>query len=254
MDHEEFIRIIQVHGDLSWEDAERAARAVLETLGERIASGETRDIAERLPPEISAYVLSDDDARRFDRHEFVRRVAEREDVDTASAERHARAVFTALWRAVGRDELGDLAAELSKDYDPLLPIGPHLPVVSYDTSLARVADRAGVDAQAATRIAEAVLETLGERIAGGEVEDLEAALPTQLHAPLVRGDAESGGKATRMSLEEFVDRVAEREGVDHDRAHDHARAVFATLRDVLPDKDFRDIDSQLPADYDVLFA
>jgi uncharacterized protein (DUF2267 family) len=48
--------------------------------------------------------------------------------------------------------------------------------------------------------------------------------------------------------------VAERGGVDHDRAHDHTRAVFATLRDVLPDKDFRDIDSQLPADYDVLFA
>jgi uncharacterized protein (DUF2267 family) len=49
MDHEEFIRIIQVHGDLSWEDAERAARAVLETLGERIARGETRDIDSQLP-------------------------------------------------------------------------------------------------------------------------------------------------------------------------------------------------------------
>lgn len=254
MDYEEFMRVVQVHADLAWEDAERAVRTVLETLGERIASGEARDLAEQLPPELSAYVMNDRDAQGFDRDDFVRRVAEREGVDPATAERHVRAVFTAIWRAVGRQELSDVAAELSKDYAPLLPIGPDVDVVAYDTFIERVGERAGLDPDDARRAAEAVLETLAERIAGGEVQDLMVLLPDELHPALDRGVAASGGKATRMSLEDFVDRVAEREGVDHDRAHDTTRAVFTTLREALPDKEFRDIDSQLPAEYDVLLA
>jgi uncharacterized protein (DUF2267 family) len=35
-----------------------------------------------------------------------------------------------------------------------------------------VADRRGFDTETARRAAEAVLETLGERIAGGEMDDL----------------------------------------------------------------------------------
>jgi uncharacterized protein (DUF2267 family) len=254
MSYEEFIRVIEVHAEIGWEEAERAARAVLETLSERISGGQARDLAERLPPEAAAYVVNLGDAVGFDRDEFIRRVAEREDVDPRTAERHVRAVFTAIWRAVGRREMADVASELSRDYAPLLPVGPDVDVVSYDTFLERVADRAGVDGESARRAAEAVLETLAERIAGGEVQDLMVRLPDELHPPLERGDAESGGKATRMSLEEFVDRVAEREGADHDRAHDHTRAVFLTLKEALPDKDFRDIDAQLPAEYDVLIA
>jgi uncharacterized protein (DUF2267 family) len=99
MDYEEFMRVVQVYADLAWEEAERAVRTVLEILGERIASGEARDLAEQLPPELSAYLLNDGDAQGLDRDDFVRRVAEREGVDPATAARHVRAVFTAIWRA-----------------------------------------------------------------------------------------------------------------------------------------------------------
>ena len=51
-------------------------------------------------------------------------MADREGVDVPTAERHARAVFAALGRAVSRRQLDDLAAQLSKDYGALPPTGP----------------------------------------------------------------------------------------------------------------------------------
>ena len=94
-----------------------------------------------------------------------------------------------------------------------------------------------------------MLETLAERIAGGEVDDLIAQLPAVLHEPLKRGNALSNGAARPMSLEEFVLRIAEREGVVPGVALAHARAVFATLREALPEEEFLDITAQLPRDY-----
>ncbi len=64
-------------------------------------------------------------------------------------------------------------------------------------------------------------------------------LPDELRPPLQRGRERSGGEAQRMSLDEFVRRIAEREGVSHDDALEHARAVVAALRDTLPDKECR---------------
>jgi uncharacterized protein (DUF2267 family) len=57
-----------------------------------------------------------------------------------------------------------------------------------------------------------------------------------------------------MSLDEFVRRVAEREGVTPAEARDHARAVFATLREAVGEEEFRDIRAQLPLEYAALEA
>ena len=118
----------------------------------------------------------------------------------------------------------------------------------------RVADRAGTDADAARRAIDAVLETLGERLSGGEVDDLVRQLPDEFADALQRGDALSNGAARRMSLEEFVRRIADREGVTPDEAHAQARAVFATLREALPEREFDDVLAQLPRDYAALTA
>jgi uncharacterized protein (DUF2267 family) len=91
----------------------------------------------------------------------------------------------------------------------------------------RVEGRAGLDRHGARRALEAVLETLAERIAGGEVDDVASNLPDELRPPLERGCDRTGGKAQRMSLDEFVTRVAEREGVSDERALEHAQAVSA---------------------------
>jgi uncharacterized protein (DUF2267 family) len=250
--YERFLDLVQQRAHRSREDAELAARATLRTLAERISPGQARDLAEQLPPELAPWIATTGDAEAFDVDEFLRRVAEREGSDVARAERDARAVFAALGRCVGRrKEIDDLASELPRSFGPLLDEaqGRFVHVMSADTFLAKVADRAGLDPAGARRAADAVLETLAERIAGGEVRHLITQLPVELHAPLKRGDAQSHGAARRMSAAEFVLHVAEREGVTPGEALRHARAVFATLREAVPEQEFLDVTAQLPSDF-----
>lgn len=254
--YERFITTIQQRAGISWAKAETAARATLETLSERISSGVARDLARELPSDVAHWLQPAGDAESFDPVEFVRRVAEREGTDPATAEQHARAVFVALARLVRGDEIAELIAELPANYAPLLgdaaqrrrdPTAPE--ALPYDVILDRVEGRAGLDRRDAQRALEAVLETLAERIAGGEADDLAASLPEELRPPLERGRDRTGGKAQRMSLDEFVARVAEREGVSTEAALDHAQAVFTTLREVIPDKEWSDLLAELPRGY-----
>jgi uncharacterized protein (DUF2267 family) len=256
MDDETFVNTVATEAGVDWEEAERATRAVLQTVGERIAGGEARDLAAQLPPGIAPWIGKVGDAEGFGVDEFLRRVAEREGVDVETAERHARAVFTALGRAVTRDEIADLKAQLSEDYEPLVAAaeGRVLELVPTEEFLRKVADRAGTDEEGARRATEAVLEVLAQRIAGGEVDDLIARLPAPLHPPLERGKDKSGGAATRMRVGVFVERVAEVEGVPLEQAVEHARAVLVTLREAVGEDEFRDIDDELPAEYDPLLA
>lgn len=254
MDYKRFISAVELAADVGWEQARRATQATLETLAERISQAEARDLAEQLPPELAPWIATNRPAERFDVDEFIRRVGEREGVDIDTAENHAQAVFTALGQAVSPEELADLLSELPRDFTPLVPRGPYVDVVTAEGFVRRVADRAVLDDDGASRATEAVLETLAERIAGGEVDDLIVRLPLHLHPPLKRGKEHTGGKAVRMSVDEFVSRVAEREGVSLDDAREHARAVLTTLREVVPDAEFRDVTAQLPREFDELLS
>jgi uncharacterized protein (DUF2267 family) len=255
--YERFITTIEQKAGIAWDKAERAAQATLETLAERISGGEARDLATDLPEELRTWLIAHPgDAEQFGVDEFVRRVAEREGVDTDAAERHARAVFVALARLVRRDEITDLLSELPKEFERLVGQAagrtrdPTAPEVLPETEfLDRVAGRAGLDPGAARRATAAVLETLAERIAGGEVDDIARQLPEELRDLLMRGRSLSGGKARRMSLDEFVARIAEREDVTWEQALEHARAVFETLREVLPKKEWGDLVADLPRGY-----
>jgi uncharacterized protein (DUF2267 family) len=253
-DHESFIAIVQEAAGLDSESAERATHAVLETLAERLSAGEARDLAEALPPDIAAWLGTNTGAEPFEVDEFLRRIAEREGVDPKTAERHALAVFLALGRSVGPEELHDMASELPKSFAYLLPAGHRIEMMPAELFLETVAQRAGLDADGALRAANAVLETLAERISGGEVEDLLAQLPPELHEPLRRGDALSNGAARKMSLERFLRHVAEREGVTPAEAREHTRAVFATLREALTPKEWRDVSAQLPDEFAAVSA
>lgn len=193
MDYERFITTVERAAGIGRERARRATEATLETLAERISKGEARDLAMQLPPEIAPWIATDSDGDRFDVDEFLRRVAEREGVDLDVAEDHAKAVLTALGAAAGPEELADLLSELPREFSPLLPRGPYVEVIEADRFVRRVADRALLEEDGAWRATEAVLETLAERIAGGEVDDLIALLPVHLHPPLRRGRDRSGG-------------------------------------------------------------
>jgi uncharacterized protein (DUF2267 family) len=239
------------------EQAERAIEATLRTLAERITGGEAEDVARVLPEELRPFLFpTREEAEPFGLDEFYRRVADRAGVDRATAARHASAVFAALGVAVAPGELRDMAAQLPQEYEPLLRAaglgrrsGPGEP---YDVVL-NVAELTGLDRGQARKATEAVLETLAVRISAGEVEDLEKEVPPPLRSALGRGLRESP-EARRMSVDEFLDRIAEREGTGREEAAEHTRAVFAALRELISDKELSDIAAQLPQEYAPLLA
>jgi uncharacterized protein (DUF2267 family) len=251
--YDQFLEVVEQIAGADREQAERAAHAVLQTLAERIDRGEARDLATALPPELAGWLTKAGPAADgFEAREFLRRVGERAGVEGAEAQRWVRAAFVAIERTVPRKEFDDMEAQLSNEFAPLLgeQHGRYVRVAPVEEIVAKVAERAQLDPDGARRATEVVLETLAERIAGGEVEDLIGVLPPELHEPLRRGREHSGDDAQRMSLEGFLRRIAEREALDPPAlARRHASAVFATLREELPPEEFLDVTAELPAEY-----
>src|SRR4051794_38067713 len=120
MDYREFLKTVSEHAGVPSDEAQRAVGAVLTTLAERITGGEARDIAAQLPAEVRPYLQSPEPAEAFDREEFLRRVAERAGAPLPAATRYERGVFVALGRAVSRDELEDMIAQLPRDFGDLI--------------------------------------------------------------------------------------------------------------------------------------
>src|SRR6266705_6459177 len=95
----------------------------------------------------------------------------------------------------------------------------------YDEFLGQVQHRAGLGSHAeAERATRATLETLAERLAGGEAKDLAAQLPQELAAYLQQPLA---GIGESLSLNEFFQRISQREGVALPEASYHARVIIA---------------------------
>jgi uncharacterized protein (DUF2267 family) len=253
MDYQTYLSVVRNSLGADQETAEHATRAVASVLGERIGADEARVHAAYLPPEVGAWLHTAGGARSFDAEEFVRRVAEREGTDPDTAESHITAVLGAMSRALPEREYDHLLARLSKDYAPLLPKAPVAPTMSTRAFVSRVAQRSRIDDASALRVAEAVLETLAERITAGEVGDLTARIPVRLHGPLKRGAARADPASRKMPPEEFLRRVEQRAGVGTDQAREGIRVVFATLREATREE-FLDVTVQLPAGYRDLIA
>jgi uncharacterized protein (DUF2267 family) len=247
--HERFVVTIQQRTGIGWDKAERAARATLETLAERVSAGVARDLAGDLPVAERRWLQPRGDAQPLDAVAFVRRVAEREETDPATAEARVRAVFLALARLLAEDVFGELVAELPKDYGGLLGAAVQREALPFDTLVDRVQGRGGLDRHGAERALAAALETLGERISGREADDLAAVLPPELGAPLRRGRDRTGGKAQKMPLDEFLHGIADREGVAPEDVLDHVQAVFKTIHEIVPEKAWSHLLGQLPRDW-----
>lgn len=89
--------------------------------------------------------------------------------------------------------------------------------MDHEELLNTVAQRAEISADQANAFTRATLETLAERISGGEARDLAAPLPKELQQPL-RPRAED---AERFGLEEFIRRVSQRTELPHDIGDGH---------------------------------
>jgi uncharacterized protein (DUF2267 family) len=118
--------------------------------------------------------------------------------------------------------------------------------VDYDGFVRAVTARAGISRPEAAVLTRATLQTLGERLTGGEAADLAAQLPKELKEWLA-GSAKPTAEAFR--LDEFIRRVSERANVPPGEARDGTRAVFLTLRDAVTGGEFRDMMSQLPKEF-----
>ncbi|MGH2508827.1 MAG: DUF2267 domain-containing protein [Ktedonobacteraceae bacterium] len=119
MKHDEFIGQVQHRARLSSRgDAERATKATLQTLGERLSGGEAKDVASQLPPLLADYTLSGlaGMGERFTVKEFFQRVSEREGVKFPQAAFHTQAVLGVLQEAVTRGEINDIRSQLPAEY------------------------------------------------------------------------------------------------------------------------------------------
>jgi uncharacterized protein (DUF2267 family) len=95
----------------------------------------------------------------------------------------------------------------------------------------------------AVRAIHATLATLGERLFNGEAERLAAQLPPEICCYLLEPD-----NNMKLDMDEFLDRISEREGIDGRRSMHHARVVLSVLREAVSRGEAEDVLAQLPAD------
>jgi uncharacterized protein (DUF2267 family) len=122
--------------------------------------------------------------------------------------------------------------------------------VEYDEFLTAVTDRTGAPRHQAEAITRATLEVLANRLSGAEAENLAKFLPVPLGDWLHERTPDE--QARPCSVRSFMRRVEDHAGVPEDLAVAGIRAVFAALREAVPDKEWHDLGGQLPGEYEEL--
>jgi uncharacterized protein (DUF2267 family) len=124
--------------------------------------------------------------------------------------------------------------------------------MQYNDFLGQVQHRARLaDQQQALRATRATLETLAERLSANEAHDLAAQLPQEIGRFLERSDDNNG---ERFGLDEFINRVCTREHVNKPDGTFHARVIIEVLQEAVSPGEIHDVLSQLPQEYNRLFA
>jgi uncharacterized protein (DUF2267 family) len=189
--------------------------------------------------------------------EFISDVADIAGVPTPEAERATEAVLSTLAERIGEKEAAETAAQLPKELQGALAGGPVAEQFGPGEFVRRVAQRAGIDDAAKAReLARAVFVTLHAAVSHGELEDWEAELPTD-YIDLAARHAEVGqnprtappgtqAHGAVVGAREFIRRVAERAGLDEERARQATEAVLETFGERIADGEARDLAAQLP--------
>lgn len=105
---ENFLDTVRQRSNIESTDAASdATNATLQTLGDRLTTGEAKDIALYLPEEFEAPLVEsgESEAVGYSLDEFVQQVAQREDIESAEARRHAHAVSSTVAETVSDREL-----------------------------------------------------------------------------------------------------------------------------------------------------
>ncbi|SDY23267.1 Uncharacterized conserved protein, DUF2267 family [Micromonospora pattaloongensis] len=117
--------------------------------------------------------------------------------------------------------------------------------MKYDKFVDTVARRTKLPYEQAEVLSYTTLQTLAERIPGDEARDLAAQLPKPLHEPLTKRQV----VAEQFDVDEFLNRVWQRSGLDAEQVTDGVRAVLTTARSAVTAGEFEDVMAQLPQEF-----
>ncbi|GAA4803043.1 DUF2267 domain-containing protein [Actinomycetospora chlora] len=108
------------------QSAERAVRATLTVLGQRLAGGEAKDLASQLPGGLKDVLPAEGGGERFGVDTFYERIAEQEGdgVAVAQARQHARAIAKGLETALTDGEWQNFTSQLPQDFQDFLGTEP----------------------------------------------------------------------------------------------------------------------------------
>jgi uncharacterized protein (DUF2267 family) len=130
MQHDQFLGKVQAGARLANRGAaERATRATLETLGERIPEGLADNLAAQLPHEIGEHLRRTEvwygagSGERFDKLEFIARVAARAGVNETRGAALCHAVIEVVDEATGGMVRTKVVHSLPEDIGALLMSG-----------------------------------------------------------------------------------------------------------------------------------
>jgi uncharacterized protein (DUF2267 family) len=124
MTFNDFIGKVQARARLGkQEDAVRATRATLTTLGERLFGNTPEKLASELPDEIALYLTEIKEQKKYDLDEFFVNVSKIENRDLPDAVQHSRAVITTLNDAVSAGEFLKIKNQLPEEYNTLFEAG-----------------------------------------------------------------------------------------------------------------------------------
>lgn len=117
----------------------------------------------------------------------------------------------------------------------------------YDEFVGELQHRAHLPSRGAAEVAiRATLETLAERIPEATAHHLGDQLAQEIGRHL------RNGKASRISLDEFYEHVAHREGADLSTASFHARVVLTLVAEVVSPGIMSKVRRELPKEYEPL--
>jgi uncharacterized protein (DUF2267 family) len=122
--------------------------------------------------------------------------------------------------------------------------------VKFEEFVRKVGERAGAaDRFEAEKTSVVVLQALCDRLTGKEASDLLSQLPAMFKELVIVSPS-----ALPISVDEFVQRVADELSIPRDDARTRIRAVFATLREAVTRGEFQDVLEQLDPEYADLLA
>jgi uncharacterized protein (DUF2267 family) len=127
MQEHEFVSAVKESLDLpDNRSAERAVKATLTVLGQRLEGGEAKDLASQLPGSLADALPNEGGGERFDVDTFYQRIAEQEGegVTVAQARQHARAIAKGLETALTDGEWQNFTSQLPNDFQDFLGTEP----------------------------------------------------------------------------------------------------------------------------------